>query len=328
VIESNTPTNTAPHEGAPDSSVRDEDPELRDPSLRVALDEWADDGGRVPHVDAGPSPESTQRTTPAALRAAGRGLAFAGAALAKGALWLGARVADGYRAVDPDLRRHVAHAPLIGLSQVTPAKTIIEALPDDGYRPVLFVHGLGGHPGNFGGARAYFRFMGRTRSYAIAFPSHERIPEMAASLKHTVDAMISLNQLDDGTKIDIVAHSQGGLVARYALSDPAFAARVHTLVTMGTPHAGTYTARFAATTKTLDLRPDSEVVTTLAAQLPWPGPPAMPQIVSLWSKSDLLLLPPESGKLVGATNVEMHDFTHLSYLLHPRAWQRAWTGLS
>ena len=40
-----------------------------------------------------------------------------------------------------------------------------------------------------------------------------------------------------------------------------------------------------------------------------------------------LVLPPDSARVPGAENIEMQGFTHLSYLIHPRAWQRAWSAL-
>lgn len=41
-----------------------------------------------------------------------------------------------------------------------------------------------------------------------------------------------------GVPVDVVAHSQGGLVARWALSDPKAPRAIETLVTLGTPHQG------------------------------------------------------------------------------------------
>lgn len=46
-------------------------------------------------------------------------------------------------------------------------------------------------------------------------------------------------QLPDVEEVHIIAHSMGGLDARYALAhDPALAERIKTLVTIGTPHRG------------------------------------------------------------------------------------------
>lgn len=252
---------------------------------------------------------------------------WVGWGVARGTVWTAQRVAEGYRAIDPDLRRHVAHAPIVGLTHIAPARTDIRALPDDGFRPVLFVHGLAGHPGNFAPMRGYFRFMGRTRTYAIAFRASDRIPDMARDLAATIEAIVAANELGEGARIDIVAHSMGGLVTRYALETSEIARHVDTLVTLGTPHHGTYAARYAATAQTIDLRPNSDVLRTLASQVPWPPRPGLPRLVALWSDADMLLLPPESAQMPGAQNVELKGSTHLSYLIDPAAWQKVWEVL-
>src|SRR5262249_9575916 len=46
-------------------------------------------------------------------------------------------------------------------------------------------------------------------------------------------------------RVDIIAHSLGGLDARYALSHLGLAAKVRSLVTVGTPHRGTPLADLA-----------------------------------------------------------------------------------
>jgi hypothetical protein len=114
----------------------------------------------------------------------------------------------------------------------------------------------------------------------------------------------------------------GGLVTRLALQDPSVSGRLANLVTMGTPHLGTYAARFGATANVRDLRPGSAVMETLRSQLPWRGPPDLPRLVTLWSSADVLLLPAEAARAPGADAIEMAGFTHYSYLLSPTAWLR------
>lgn len=319
-------------------------PPSSDPSPEPAVEAQADDASVAAYLaecvvidevsPAGGDSAAEQRTAPLGpsgtervLSAVGGAAVWLGAQAARGSIWTAKRVADGYRAVDPDLRRHIAHAPLVGLTHVAAARTEIRPLADDGYRPVLFVHGLAGHPGNFAPMRGYFRFMGRSRTYAIAFRSSSRIPEMSTDLLAAVEAIITQNDLPHDATIDIVAHSMGGLVTRYALATSEIARRIDTLVTLGTPHHGTYAARYAATAQTLDLRPNSEVLKAIAEQIPWPGPPKYPNLVALWSEADMLLLPPESATMPGAENMDMPGYTHLSYLINPAAWQRAWTLL-
>lgn len=256
-------------------------------------------------------------------RAAAAGLQ-AGRAVTKGLLWGAGRIAYAYRAIDPDVQRHLLHGPLVGLGMVLPVERAVEAKPDDGYRPLVFVHGMAGDPTNFYAMRAYFSAMGRRRVYAIPLSDAVDVEEMAQRLAAYVAAVVRENSLGSDARVDLVAHSQGGIASRLAMDDPAFSARIATLVTLGTPHAGTHVARFTATRQGTDLRRDSPVFGRLAAQLPWRGPA---RLVAFWSSSDLLVMPAESAAVAGAVNIEMVGYTHLSYLLVPKCWQRVWEVL-
>lgn len=80
--------------------------------------------------------------------------------------------------------------------------------------------------------------------YAVEYPQKYHVLDTAAVLADIVNARCPSN-----TKIDVFAHSMGGLVARTAIEYPevllgtkAITARVNHLVTMGTPHHGLGTA--------------------------------------------------------------------------------------
>ena len=90
---------------------------------------------------------------------------------------------------------------------------------------------------------------------------------------------------------------------------------------------GTHAARFASTEHTVLLRPGSALFEELGSQVPWPGPPVLPRLVTFWSSADLLLLPPETARVEGAEHVEMAGSTHYDYLIQPRGWRRAFEAL-
>lgn len=235
-------------------------------------------------------------------------------------------VAAAYHSVDPDARRHLAQMPVLGLTLIARRRPPITALPDDGYRPVLFVHGLGGHRGNFTPMRAWFRLFGRTRTWAVGFRRGLRVEGMAASLREDIARVVEVNGLPSGDRIDLVCHSMGGIVARIALEDPQTARRIGTVLTLGTPHAGTLAARYAATYHTLALRPGSKLMGRLTKQVPWPS--SLPRLVCLWSSEDVFMLPAETACVDGADNRRVPGVTHLSYLLNPTAFQAALTALA
>ncbi len=255
----------------------------------------------------------------------GKAAAAVGRAVSTAGIWVGHRVADAWRAVDPDLRWHLAQLPLVGLTLLGRGSASPLPLPDDGHRPVIFVHGLGGSPGNFLPMRTYFRLHGRGRTYAPAFAGGESLDQMAAHLARYLDEVVGVNGLSPDTAVDVVAHSMGGLVARLAVD--LAPRRIATLVTLGTPHGGSHLARYGHTARSLDLRPDSEVLARLARQLPWRGPPDVPRAIAFWSGADVIVLPAASACLDGARNLELPGSTHYGYLIHPAAWARVFDAL-
>jgi triacylglycerol lipase len=106
--------------------------------------------------------------------------------------------------------------------------------------PVVLVHGLAGFDEIrvFGWKRAYFRGIAQYLEHLGAtvflprLPPLAGIPERAARLADFVNRM-------GAAKVNIIAHSMGGLDARYAIAKLGIADKVASLVTIGTPHHGT-----------------------------------------------------------------------------------------
>lgn len=218
-------------------------------------------------------------------------------------------------AVDGDARRDLAWMPLLALASVGPRFPRPKARADDGHRPVVFVHGLAGYRGNFGPMRTWFALHGRTRTYALGLPAGTLL-EQADVLVEYLAEVAKVNGLGAG-QVDLVAHSAGGVVSRLALRDPATAARVHTLVTLGTPHGGTWAARFAGGRISAALRTDSAVIARLTTDTPWRKPT---RLVCFWSPSDPLMQPAETARVEGADNREMPGFSHLDWVMRRAAW--------
>lgn len=106
--------------------------------------------------------------------------------------------------------------------------------------PVVLVHGLFGFdrigvPGvklhYFRGIVKHLEALG-CHAHAVRLPGAASVPDRAAML---VDCIAKLGH----DRVDIIAHSLGGLDARYALAKLGLANKVRTLVTVGTPHRGT-----------------------------------------------------------------------------------------
>ncbi|MGE0397559.1 MAG: esterase/lipase family protein [Kofleriaceae bacterium] len=140
------------------------------------------------------------------------------------------------------LRRPPIEAPTIEV-EAPPAIEGVEAIPGPAPRgaplPVVLVHGLFGFdrigvPGArfdyFRGISAHLASLG-CHAHAVKLPMMSSVPARAEALVAAITAL-------PHDRIDLVAHSLGGLDARYALAKLGLATRVRSLVTIGTPHRG------------------------------------------------------------------------------------------
>ncbi|MHC3468303.1 lipase family alpha/beta hydrolase [Streptomyces sp. 7R007] len=119
-------------------------------------------------------------------------------------------------------------------------------------------------------------------------------------------------------QVDVVGHSLGGLIARYYVQCLGGDLRVRTLVTLGTPHAGTRVVPLAnAHPIVRQMRPGSEVLEELSR----PAPGCRTHFVSFWSDLDHLMDPLETACIdhpdLLAQNVRVSGIGHLALPVHP-----------
>lgn len=270
--------------------------------------------GRAEPDQAGAAEQSQTRATDSEQPStAERALATVGRGIIGAGRFVGRKASNAYLSIDPDLRRHVAQVPLLGYSLFGSRRDTIEPLEPDGHPPLVLVHGLGGSRGDFLLLAAYLKLHGRKRSYRIQFQPGHDVAQRAEALAGFVVEVLAVT---GEPEVDLIGHSQGGLVVRLALIDHGLDELVRLAITLGTPHRGTAPARYADTAATRELRVDSPLMQRLA-DAPWPG---TVQGVSFWSQSDMLVLPPESAALEGTSAIEVTPFSHYSYLIDPRSW--------
>jgi triacylglycerol lipase len=116
------------------------------------------------------------------------------------------------------------------------------AIQPGGPLPVILVHGLFGFDRiakihYFRGLVDHLATLG-CHAHAVRLPPAGSVPERARVLADKIAAL-------PHDRVDIIAHSLGGLDARYALAHCGLAPRVRSLVTIGTPHHGTPLANLA-----------------------------------------------------------------------------------
>ena len=113
----------------------------------------------------------------------------------------------------------------------------------------------------------------------------------------------------------IVAHSMGGLAVRrwLASADPNNP-RVHRVFTIGSPHRGTWMAKFSLATNGQQMRLGSAWLAELAAM---ESRDAHADFVCYFSNCDNIVLPSESATLPGADNRLLAGEPHVEMAFHP-----------
>lgn len=183
-------------------------------------------------------------------------------------------------------------------------------------RPVLFVHGYFGAAPDFRALRRAVEARGRP-TYAVGLGSlHAPIESSARVLVEHVMRLVDRYRDRDG--IDIVAHSMGGLVVRRALMDhPELGARVKTLVTLGTPHAGTAATRgYVVGANVKQMRRRSSFLAELS---PLEAVCPAARVVTVDAELDTIVYPRESCHLPCARQVSLPGVGHAGLLVHRRA---------
>jgi pimeloyl-ACP methyl ester carboxylesterase len=98
--------------------------------------------------------------------------------------------------------------------------------------PVVLVHGVLGDPTNFATLRRHLARHGVRRFSSFAYRPRLDYQRLAGTFREHVERVCDETGAE---RVDVVAHSMGGLVARYAMQTGG-AAEVRRLVTLGTPY--------------------------------------------------------------------------------------------
>ena len=185
--------------------------------------------------------------------------------------------------------------------------------PDGDRTPVVFVHGYGGSPANFLWLAWLLRRRGFPALAAIGYPPFGgSVLDKARRLAEGVEGVL---ERTGASRVDLVAHSLGGIVARLYLRELGGARRVRRLVTLGTPHQGTRVAALSPDPLARSLSPGSRLLGDLAREDPVP---VLVPVVSIFSTFDAKLLPARNGVYPGAMNIEVDGIGHDAMLFSPR----------
>jgi triacylglycerol lipase len=176
--------------------------------------------------------------------------------------------------------------------------------------PILLVHGMVDNRSIFTVLRRSLRRRGFRRVLSINYsPLTTDVRLAATNLATRVEQLCEETGFE---RIHVIGHSMGGLIARYYVQRLGGDERVHTLVTLGTPHAGTRTARLVPHPLAKQLRPDSALVSELRD----PAPGCRTRFLAVWSDLDQLIVPKRAARVdhpdLDARNVLIRGVGHMS----------------
>jgi pimeloyl-ACP methyl ester carboxylesterase len=129
-------------------------------------------------------------------------------------------------------------------------------------------------------------------------------------------AVETLRERTGAERVALVCHSMGGLAARaYLRAHPD--APVAAVVTIGTPHRGTFHARLGQGANAVQMRPDSGWLQALAQS---EGPALRARFTIIFSHHDNIVAPQANQTLPDAKVLAFSGMGHLTLALDARVW--------
>lgn len=179
----------------------------------------------------------------------------------------------------------------------------------------ILVPGFGDDTSILRGLESYLREAG-IAAYAISpQPSNGfvGIEVLAQRLAATI-----AQQFTTATTFNFVGFSMGGLICRSYIQQWGGLARTERLITVATPHQGTWTAYTYNRPACIQMRPGSHFLATLNRDLF-----ALQRLnfTSIWTPLDLTILPATSSYLPVGEMVQVWSPFHYTLLLDPRIVQ-------
>lgn len=196
-------------------------------------------------------------------------------------------------------------------------------LPPDaqGRRGLLLVHGFVCNRG------LWNPWMQRLREANVPYVAVNLEP-VFGSIDDYIDTLEdAVRQLEKATGCApvAVAHSMGGLALRRWWAERGDEARLHHAVTIGTPHHGTWLARFAMSRNTRQMRQDAAWLQALQRREP---PGRAKRFTCFYGHCDNIVFPPSTATLHGADNRHIEATAHVHMASRPEPWQEVLHRLS
>ncbi|MDO9402432.1 MAG: alpha/beta fold hydrolase [Polaromonas sp.] len=173
-----------------------------------------------------------------------------------------------------------------------------------GKRGVVLIHGF------FCNRGFWNPWLRRLQQAGHPFVAINLEPVFASIDDYVVSVDKAVADMTDATGMTpiVVCHSMGGLVARAWLKAMKAEARVHRIITIGTPHRGTWLARFGRGANGRQMRLEGDWHTQLDIDMP----ASRHALFTCWySNCDNIVFPPSNATLEGADNRLVKGAAHV-----------------
>jgi triacylglycerol lipase len=182
-----------------------------------------------------------------------------------------------------------------------------------GRRGVILVHGFVCNRG------LWNPWMRRLRQAGVPFAAVNLEPVFGSidDYPPIVDAAVRAVESATGLAPLIVAHSMGGLAVRAWLDSHLSRSRVHRIVTIASPHRGTWLARFAFVPNARQMQIGGPWIRQLASREP---PQLGEGFTCFYGHCDNIVFPASTATLPGADNRHLPATAHVHMVSHPAVW--------
>ena len=176
-------------------------------------------------------------------------------------------------------------------------------------RGVVFVHGLFCNRGFWTPWMRALRAEQRPFVAPSLSPPWGDIDAQAEAVERAVQRITEAT----GAPPVVICHSMGGLVVRSWLGRANAAGRIHRVVTIATPHAGTWMARLSRSLHGVQMRQGSAWLLRFAD-----AKPDYSRFVCWYSNTDNMVFPAPTAALPGADNRLVPGVAHVALAFEPR----------
>ncbi|MBL8777787.1 MAG: alpha/beta fold hydrolase [Acidimicrobiales bacterium] len=197
---------------------------------------------------------------------------------------------------------------IVGLLAATLAASLAMGAPSPAAaqtpppEPIVFVHGWSSSPSTWNTMRSRFVAAGfpANRLFAFGYNTGQSNKTSAAQLNTYID---QVRAQTGSPVVDVVAHSQGGLVARWCMKASGCNGKVDDWVSLAGANHGTLVSLCFWSAGCREMFYNSDFVKALNATDETPGSATY---TALWSDKDAVILPNASAQLAsGARNIRV-----------------------